>query len=265
MGQYRVVPLAREKPGARSRPKNRKVRDMRTSTMTKMLLLAAMMTGAGCATSGRYVVLKEFSPPTPSQENSPLKGHTLCVKPFASGFSINDKLPDKNTTEPPNYTYVRMTKEETKMWDDEDTLLRKTMKKSELPQIGYVRNGFGAVMSKVYALNDPGLWLTDTLKADLEKLGARVVDAPQEAEAEITLGGTINYFKIDVYMSYWADLIVDVQLKPKTKPATTRSIHTKAGRGAWSSSSFEYYQSLRECQQKFSRLVITNLEQLLKE
>ncbi|MGD1083288.1 MAG: hypothetical protein ABSA47_00900 [Verrucomicrobiota bacterium] len=235
---------------------------MRSSTLTRTLLLAAMLAGAGCATSGRYIVLKEFAPPAPSQENSPLKGRTVCVKPIACGFNINDKLPDKNTTEPPNYTYVSMTKEETKMWDEQDTLLRKNMQKSELPQIGYVRNGFGAVMSKVYALNDPGLWLTDTLKADLEKLGARVVDATQEADAEMTVGGTIRYLKIDIYMSYWADLIVDVQLKPKTQPATTRSIHTKAGRVAWTSSSYEYYQSLRECQQKFSRLVIADLEQL---
>ena len=128
-----------------------------------------------------------------------------------------------------------------------------------------MRNGFGKVVSRVYAINDPGQWLTDTLKADLVKLGARVVDAPQEAGAEITVGGTINYFKIDIYLSYWADLIVDVQMKPKANPATSLSVHTKAGRVAWSGSSYEYYQSLRECQQKFSQLVIAELEQHLKQ
>jgi len=235
------------------------------NSMTTALLLAAMMGTAGCVAPGRYIVLKEYSAPAPIQENGPLKGHTICVKPFASAFNINDKLPDKNTTEPPNYAYVEMTREETKMWDQEVTQDRKTLVKAELPQIGYVRNGFGKVVSRVYAINDPGQWLTDTLKADLVKLGARVVDAPQEAGAEITVGGTINYFKIDIYLSYWADLIVDVQMKPKANPATSLSVHTKAGRVAWSGSSYEYYQSLRECQQKFSQLVIAELEQHLKQ
>jgi hypothetical protein len=228
-----------------------------------MLLAAVLMTG--CATSGRYVALKEFSSPRSAEENSPLKGHTVCVKPFVSAFSIDDLLPDKNTVEPASYTYVKLTEEETKMWNNEVNQRKKTMTKADWPQIGYVRNGWGMIMSKVYALNDPGVWLTDTLKADLQKLGARVVDPSQEADAEISVGGTIKYLKIDIYMSYWADIIVDVQLKPRTKAATTRALHTKAGQVAWSSSSFEYYQSLRQCQQKFSRLVIADMEQRLKE
>ena len=128
-----------------------------------------------------------------------------------------------------------------------------------------MRNGFGMVMSKVYALHDPGLWLTDTLKADLQQLGARVVEPSQEADADITIGGTIKYCKVDIYMSMWSDLVVDLQLKPKAKMATTRSFHTKDARAAWTSSSFEYYQTLRVCQRKFSSLAITAIEELLKE
>jgi hypothetical protein len=224
-----------------------------------------VLAGAGCATSGRYVALKEFSSPRSSEENSPLKGRTICVKPFASTFSVSDKMPAKDTIEPANYSYVKLTKAETKQWDALVNERKKTSTKAEWPEIGYVRNGFGAVMSKVYALNDPGAWLADTLKADLQKLGVRLVDTSQEDAADITVSGTIKYFKIDIYMAYWADLVVDVQMKPKVKPATSRSLHTKAGQAAWSSSSFEYYQSLRQCQQKFARLVITDLEQLLKE
>ncbi len=117
----------------------------------------------------------------------------------------------------------------------------------------------------MYALNDPGTWLADTLKADLQKLGARVVDPSQEADADISVWGTIRYFKADIYMSMWSDLVVDTQLKAKAKTATTRPIHTRAAQTAWTGSSFEYYQSLRQCQQKFSRLVIADMELLLKE
>jgi hypothetical protein len=227
--------------------------------------LAVVLAGAGCATSGRYVALKEFSVSKLAEESSPLKGCVVCVKPFASSFSIDEQLPDKNTAEPPNYTYVRPTKEEAKLWDEEVRHRKKTTSKTDWPQIGYVRNGFGMVMSKVYALHDPGLWLADTLRADLQKLGARVVDSSQEADADISVCGTIKYFKVDIYMSMWSDLVVDVELKPKAKTARTRPFHTRAAQVAWIGSSFEFYQSLRECQQKFSRLVIADMELLLKE
>jgi len=238
---------------------------MKTGKMTMVLALAVALAGAGCATSGRYVALKEFSPPLPSEENSPLKGRAICVQPFVSAFSINDKLPDEHAVEPPKYSYVKLTEEETRLWDNEVDKLKKTTSKKDWPQIGYVRNMIGIVMSKVYALNDPGAWLTDTLKADLQKLGARLVGTSQEADAEISVRGTVKYFKVDMYMSYGADLVVDVELKPRTKAVVSRSLHTKAGRVAWSGSSYEFYQSLRECQQKLLRLVIADIEQLLKE
>jgi hypothetical protein len=237
--------------------------DGRADFRSKDFRAAALL--AGCATSGRYIAFKEFSSPRSPEENSPLKGHTVCVKPFVNAFRIGDKLSDKNTIEPANYTYVKLTKEETKLWNDEVNQRKRTSAKADWPQVGYVRNGYGMTVSKVYALNDPGVWLTDTLKADLQKLGARVVDTSQEADAEIRVGGTIKYLKIDIYMSYWADLMVEVQLKPRTKAVTTRALHTKAGQVAWSSSSFEYYQSFRQCQQKFSRAVIADMEQLVKE
>jgi hypothetical protein len=230
-----------------------------------VLALAIVLAGAGCATSGRYVALKEFSPPRAPDQNSPLNGRAICVKPFVSAFSINDKLQDEKAVEPPNYSYVKLTKEETELWDKEVDQRKKTSTKKDWLQIGYVRNMVGIVMSKVYALNDPGVWLTDTLKANLQSLGARLIDTPQEADAEVSVRGTIKYFKVDMYMTYAADLVVDVELKPRTKAVMSRSLHTKAGKVAWSGSSFEFYQSLRECQQKFLRLVIADIEQLLKD
>jgi hypothetical protein len=243
-------------------------RTMQATNLGTLLLLLPvmlMLAGTGCATSGRYIALKEFSQPKPVADVSPLKGRTICVKAFFNRFNIDDKLPDKEVIEPANYQYVHLTREEAKLWSQEVNQRKKTSTKADWPQIGYVRNGFGAVMSKVYALNDPATWLTDTLKADLQNLGARVVDAPQEAEAEVSVGGAIKYFKIDMYMAYWADVIVETQLQAKSKPVQTRSVHTKAGQAAWSSSSFEYFQSLRQCQQKFSRTVIGDLEQLFKQ
>ena len=102
---------------------------MRIRMIARVLPLALVLAGAGCATSGRYVALKEFGSPSPS-ENSPLKGRVVCLKPIASSFNINDQLPDKNTIEPANYTYVRPTKEEAKKWDDEVRQRKQTTTKN---------------------------------------------------------------------------------------------------------------------------------------
>jgi hypothetical protein len=232
-----------------------------------VLALAILLAGAGCTTSGRYVALKEFSSPRLSGENSPLKGHTVCVKPFAKAFNIEDNRPHGRDIEPPDFVYVKMTKEETKMWEDEVTQRMKSGTEADWLQIGYVRNRYRMKMSKVCTLNDPGVWLADTLKADLQKLGARVVDTSNEADADISVGGTIKYFITDYYGMglIGAFLEVDVQLKPRTQAATTRSVYTGGTQTAWTSSGFEYYQPLRQCQQKFSRLVIADMERLLKE
>jgi hypothetical protein len=242
---------------------------MRISKSLIVLPLAIVLAGAGCSTSGRYVSLKEFSSPRSSGENSPLKGRTVYVKPFANAFNIEDKRPHKREIEPTNYVYVKMSKEEKKMWDDGVNQCKKTGTEADWLQIGYVRNKYRMKMSKVYALNDPGVWLADTLKADLQKLGARVVDTSQEADAEISVGGTIKYLIADNYgMSLLgAFLDVDVQLKPRTQAAMTRSVYTGATQVAWApfGSNIEYYQTLRQCQQKFSRLVIADMERLLKE
>lgn len=194
----------------------------------------------------------------------PLKGVTVCVKTFGESFSINDQLPNKNVIEPAGYVYQKMTPEQAKMWHRDVKIQERSSNTKNWRQIGYVRNGFGKVMSKVYAVNSPGKWLADTLKQDLHEQGAQIVNASKAGEATVSIGGTIRYFKIDIYMKYWADLIVDVKLQVKSKPPIERSFHTSAGQTAWTSSSFEYYQTIRRCQQKFSRAVIAEVIKALK-
>jgi hypothetical protein len=99
---------------------------------------------------------------------------------------------------------------------------------------------------------------------DLREQGAKIVERPEAGDATVSIEGSIRYFKIDIYMKYWADLIVEVRLKVKDKPLVERTIHTTAGQAAWSSSSFEYYQSIRQCQQKLSRALIDEIEKTLK-
>ena len=228
------------------------------------LLLAVSTLLCGCATSGRRVLLKEYSPTVLRKANSPLTGAMVSIKPFGEMFNIKDLLPDKSTFEPPGYTYLKMTPEQVQMWDRDVVAQKKSSSESNWKEIGNVRNGFGMVLSKVYAVNPPGQWLADTLKMDLREQGASIVEGPEASNATVSIEGSIRYFKVDIYMKYWADLIVDVRLKVKDKPTIERTIHTTGGQAAWSSSSFEYYQPIRQCQQKLSRALIDEIEKSLK-
>lgn len=232
------------------------------------LVVCSTVIFTGCATSGRHVLLKEYNPTVPPKADSLLKGATVSIKAFGDAFNINNNLEDnvgsKTTEEPQGYSYIKMTPEQEKAWNRDVEARKRSSSEKDWKAIGYVRNGFGMVMSKVYAINSPVEWLTDTLKMDLQQQGAQVVDTSQAGTATVSIEGTIRYFKIDIYMAYWADLIVDVQIRVKDKPPINRTIHTRAGQTAWSTSSFEYYQSMRQCQQKLSRIVLAEIEKELK-
>src|SRR5262249_18597031 len=150
-----------------------------------------------------------------------------------------------------------------KTWDQEFHALKKTPAQADLREIGSLRNMFGMVMSHVYALNDPGGWLVETLKLDLERQGATVGDASQADSADLCLSGTIQFCRVDIYMKIWGDLVVDLELKPKGSDASRKVLHTNGGRVAWVASTAEFFQPLRECRQKFSWLVTREITNVL--
>jgi hypothetical protein len=238
----------------------------KTHMRTTMLMLIAVGTIAvtGCATSGRYVLLKEYSPTVPAKVNSPLDGVTVSIQNFQEEFNIKDKIPNGDLDEPVGFPFTKMTASDERAWNQELKALKKSSLKKDWREIGNVRNGFGAVLSKVYAVNPAGEWLTNALKLDLEAQGARVIDDAHAADATVSVDGAIRFFKIDMYMAYKSDLVVTMQLKVKDKPPIPLTIHTRAGGTAWSSSSYEYFQCIRLNQQKFSRVLIDEIEKALK-
>lgn len=229
------------------------------------LLVVGLFVG-GCATPGKRVLLKEYGPTAPQEAGLPLKGVTVCVKTFGESFNINDTLSDTNTIEPAGYVYQPMTPEQKEMWHRDLKIQEKSSNEKDWKEIGYLRGMFGGVSGKVYAVDSPGKWLADTLKQDLREQGAQIVDASQVGEPTVSIGGTIRYFKIDMYMVYWADLVVDVQVQINGKPPIERTFHTSTDKKqtAWTGSSLEFYQSIRQCQQKFSQAVIAEVIKALK-
>jgi hypothetical protein len=172
--------------------------------------------------------------------------------------------PTTKAEEPTGFTFVHFTSEQSKTWDKEFSALHKSTTLKDWHQIGNVRNGFGMVLSYVYALNDPGEWLVQTLAMDLESQGAKVVDASQSETADVILSGTINFCRVDSYMKIWGDLVVDLELKPKNGSAVHALLHTSGGGLAWVASTAEFYGPIRESRQKFSWLVTREIQKVCK-
>jgi len=157
-----------------------------------------------------------------------------------------------------------LTREQDKLWDTEMKALRKQTKEASWTKIGNMRNGFGMVMSHVYALNDPATWLAEALKFDLEAQGAKVVDASQSSDADVSVSGTIQLFREDMFMTVNASLAIDLDVQPRKGDARHKQIHTHGATAAMLASEGEYFHALRDARQKFSILAIREISQATK-
>jgi hypothetical protein len=223
---------------------------------TVVLFLASMAGGSGCMT--RAIALKEHKPGVAARPASALKGKSVYIAKFAYAPAEAAATSMPAAQEPEGYTYIKMASEDEKAWDRDVRELKKTFTKSPEARIGSVRNGYGMVMGGVYRLNDPGEWMRECLALDVAAQGAKVVAS--ESEADLSVSGTIDWLFVDCYMKYWADLLTRVSLKARGKAPVERTLHTSGGQMSWSSSSFEFYQPLRQCMQKFSLLTLSEME-----
>jgi hypothetical protein len=221
--------------------------------------------GAGCATNGRQILLKEYGPSIPAADLTDLHGVTVCIEHIDSATNLVDLKPTTKPEEPENFKYVDRTREQDKQWDTEQKALRKQKKKkTELVEIGNLRNGFGMVMSHVYVYNDPAGWIAEGLKYDLEQQGAKVVSPAEASAADVRLSGTLQLCRVDMYMTESADMLVDVNVIPKQGDPIHRQIHTHGATGAMLASEGEYFHALRDAREKFSIFVSREIAHAVK-
>lgn len=232
----------------------------RNSILSLLALIAVL--GTGCVTNGRRILLKEYGPSVNVAASNALKGATICLKGFESVSNLVALELKTKPEEPAGFKYMGFTRDQDKQWETEWRALEK--QKGSTRQIGNMRNGFGMVMSHVYALNDPATWLVEGLKYDLEAQGATVVDASQAAGADVIVGGTIQLCRVDMYMTINASLVVDLDVQPKAATARQKQIHTHGATVAMMASEGEYLHGLRDARQKFSILVAQEIAQALK-
>jgi hypothetical protein len=248
--------------GLRAYSKERGV-TMKTWIGFSLLVTILVLSGPGCATT-RAVLLKEYNPSLPPGDPAAFAGKTICVQPFTELFDVGTKLEGSVAAEPAGYEYRKMTDQEEDLWDAEVEKIKDSSTKEKWRSVGWVRNGFGMHMADVYALNPPGEWLKQVIELEVGARSAKTLTADRSGDADLTISGAIKYMKVDIYMKYWADLQVEVNFQPKGKPAFTRTFHTAGGQAAWSSSSFEFYQPIRMCQQKLLLLLMPEIEKALK-
>ena len=226
--------------------------------------MAIMVLSTGCVTNGRRVLLKEYGPSVPALAEAPLKGVTVCLKGFTCAPDLITLELKTKPDEPAPFKYMELSRDQDKLWDKEMKALEKQTKEANWTKIGNMRNGWGMVMSHVYALNDPATWLTEAMKFDLEAQGAKVVDASQAADADVSISGTIQLCREDMYMIINASLAVDLDVQPKKGDARHRQIHTHGATAAMLASQGEYFHALRDARQKFSILTIREILQSSK-
>jgi hypothetical protein len=217
----------------------------------------------GCVTNGRRILLKEYGPGIPPVANADLHGKTVFLKGFTCPtnfvmFQVNTK-----PEEPAVYKYMDRTRDQDKLWDQEQRDLQKQTPEANGIQIGNMRDGFGIVMSHVYALNDPCAWLAQGLKYDLEAQGATVVDASQADSADVTVSGALQLCSMDMYMTVDGQMVVDLEVQPKQGETRHRQIHTHGMTVAVLASEGEYFHALRDCREKFAIFTIQEISKAL--
>jgi hypothetical protein len=227
-------------------------------------IAAVAICQTGCVTNGRQILLKEYGPSISPVAGANLNGTTVCLKGFTCASNLVSFVLTTKTEEPSPYSYIDRTRDQDKLWDQEQRAMQKQITPADLREIGNMRNGFGMVMSHVYAMNDPATWFADGLKYDLEAQGAKVVDASQADSADVTVSGTIQRCSLDMYMTVDGQMVVDVDVQPKQGEGRHRQIHTHGATAAVLASEGEYFHALRDCREKVSIFTIQEISQALK-
>lgn len=229
------------------------------TALTLLSLLTLALLGTGCVTNGRRVLLKEYGPSIAITESNSLKGMTICLKGFERAPDLIALKLESKPEKLEGFKYTGFTKEQEMQWT-QDQRAASTLDEPQI-KIGNMRNGYGMVMSHVYALNDPCAWLVEGLKYDLEAQGAKVVDASQAATADVVLDGKLRLLRVDMYMTVNSVMLVDLKVQPKTGAARQREIYTHGATAAMLASEGEYVHALRDARQKFSVLTAKEILQ----
>jgi hypothetical protein len=185
---------------------------------------------------------------------------TICVKDFSCAPAFEKPDGNLKAESLPDFTFTRFTPEQEELWSKERGELKRRTTKAQWREIGPIRNGFGGTVGHIYAMNDPGPWLAETLRMDLKSQGAKIVEASQSDSADIVISGVIQSCWLDMYFAIGSHLVVDLELRTRNQGASHVLLYAGGGSFNASGTSRELHKVLREGRQKLSWLVTREIQ-----
>jgi hypothetical protein len=235
---------------------------MRATTIAISTLLLCQLT-AGCTWRNGYL-LKEYGQrvmaPAPG---SPLAGHTVAVTAVERSFDIKQKLTDSPLPEPGDFKFIGASDDQKDQLNDESAAIRKEHEEEEFPTIGWARNLFGAPIANIRALSPPSSWVKELVESGAKGHGARLVDGDAGADLGVTV--RVDYLKVDMYMVFMVDLVVNVEFRPRGAAPFTKTYHVyPKPQTAWAASVPEFYEATRRAGQVLMHYVMKDMERAVR-
>jgi hypothetical protein len=228
---------------------------------TVAAVVIAILTGGACATS-RHLYLVEYEPVLAPKTT--LSGKTIAVKSEMGEYSIRNKCPSKNSLPVVDkWELHELTPEEQRRWERDVTHFRESVPKERWTSVGWMRNGFGMHTADIYAMNQPSDWIGGLIRQESANSGATVIEEEKFGTADMNIRTTVKYLKIDVYMQYWVDLVIDVEFMPKGRKSFVKTYHVHANRTSWLGTSKEFFDCMRMCSQYLVQYLMPDIESVM--
>ena len=220
-------------------------------SMRPVAHLVLLLALAGCS---HPLLLKKSAPTNPPVAG--LKGRSIFVAPFTyegrQEWSGTEPLPD-----PPRFTPVSPTDAQLDQWEEERRKLGEGKTVADQFKVGHKRNGFGMPIAEVFSVSSPAQWLTEATRLELATQGA--LAAPSAEAADVVVQAVVRHLFLDLYMTTWVHLVVDVTTTPRGQAPNQVRLHVTDSRFAMSGGDAESYEIFSTTEQKLQRYLLDEI------
>jgi hypothetical protein len=136
-------------------------------------------------------------------------------------------------------------------------------RRADKTKLGNVRNGFGMKLAPIQTTDSVTVWVQEALALELTKVGFRVVDSLADAESTLVIGGDVMKANADAYLSYSAQVELNIRLMRGDRELLTRLYLGKGAGGAnWTATSKSFANALALALADALGMVVGDVEQV---
>jgi hypothetical protein len=129
-------------------------------------------------------------------------------------------------------------------------------------KLGNVRNGFGIKLAPIRTTDSVTVWVKNALALELTKAGFQVTDSAAGSEASLTIGGDVLKANADAYLSYGAQVELQVRLMQGDRELFSRPYLGKGSGGTnWTATSKSFANTLARALADALGMVVGDVEQ----